>query len=437
MIIKRTKDFLSVITMIVILSGCSENFDGVDYKPEIYDNNKYEEVYDKVPMLISMNNPYFISITRGLGAITTERNWVKNELTYYVYSFLTNNYAYKGEIDYTQTYSPFTEENPDTPIQCLMDDPKTGRGVAHTLLDNEMLDQNDKDITYYYSQSHQDYKYNIFAYAIDDAKIIGDLIRNKDNIQLDIEIDGTQDVITAVARPTEEQINTIDPEEDKWLFSNLLNGELVYSTTTGHRGIFPILNAKHQMSLFTFNIVGEDAMSDRIFVEEIYVMANKQWRLTVAANDTTKLGLTLPEGKKEKLEKMVLKEMTEEGNPSSIRPIDGNTYNVGKDETIENIGMGLLLPPQDKYDIYVRCRYPSLDSEGREINRYYTARYTLSHRVLGEDGLFKTVPFEAGAEYKVTMHIYGYQPIQLSIGGFAWSEPIEIILDEDDITNFE
>lgn len=427
----------ATLSLVATLFACSEKFESVDYDPGYKDEHQYETTYDKVPVLLAMNNPYYTMISRGAGAITPESGWVKQELTYYVYSFLTNNYIYDGPIDYTQKCTPDAEENPDQPIQCLMDDPETGRGVAFKLLDNEMLDQIDKNTEYFYSQSNQYCKYNFFAYAIDDAKVLSEVTRNVDNVQLDIEIDGTQDVITAVGKPIEEQIAQISPTSDKLLYSNIINGELVFSTATGHRGMFPKLDGKHCLSLFQFNIVGEDALSDKIYIEEIYVMAHKQWRFTVAADDHTKLGLSMPEGKSEKLEKMVLQEMTEERNPASAKPLAKGVYHVKKDERIDNLGMGLLLPPRDSYDLYVRCRYPSLNSEGKEVNRYYTARYNLAHRVVDDNGVIETTPFEAGSQYDVTMHIYGYQPIQMSIGGLAWSEPIEIILDEDDITNYE
>ena len=381
----------ATLSLVATLFACSEKFESVDYDPGYKDEHQYETTYDKVPVLLAMNNPYYTMISRGAGAITPENSWVKQELTYYVYSFLTNNYIYDGPIDYTQKCTPDAEENPDQPIQCLMDD----------------------------------------------AKVLSEVTRNVDNVQFDIEIDGTQDVITAVGKPIEEQIAQISPTSDKLLYSNIINGELVFSTATGHRGMFPKLDGKHCLSLFQFNIVGEDALSDKIYIEEIYVMAHKQWRFTVAADDHTKLGLSMPEEKSEKLEKMVLQEMTEERNPASVKPLAKGVYHVKKDERIDNLGMGLLLPPRDSYDLYVRCRYPSLNSEGKEVNRYYTARYNLAHRVVDDNGVIETTPFEAGSQYDVTMHIYGYQPIQMSIGGLAWSEPIEIILDEDDITNYE
>ena len=427
----------TILSMLLVAVSCSETFNSADYDPGLKDEHVYEEIFDKVPVLLAMDHPYYATISRGAGAVAPGRDWVKQHLTYYVYSFLTNNYTYKGEVDYTQKCNPTREETPDKPIYCLMDDPVTGRGVAHTLLDNDILDQNNKDISFFYSQSHQDYKYNFFAYAVDDAKLVGDVIRNKDNVQFDIEIDGTQDIITAVGHPGAEQINKIDPEKDKLLFTNILNNELIFSTTVAHRGIFPIFKGKHCLSYFRFNIVGEDALCDKIYVEDIYVMANKRWRFTVAANDTTTLGLALPEGKSEKLEKFILKEMTEEQNPQSLQPLAHGVYHVNKGERIENLGIGLMLPPREEYDLYVRCRYPSLDNEGNPVDRYYTARYNLANRTLDEKGEMQTLPFVAGGEYDITMHIYGYQPIQMSIGGLAWSEPVEIILDEDDIFNYE
>lgn len=426
------KKVIYYLLFVAFFVSCSDSYVGIDYKDDTKDTLNYETIYDKVPIMMSLNNPYYISTNRGVGAIDPDREWVWNNLTFYVYSFLANNYAYNGAIDYRATYNPLIEEDRNNPWQCLVDDPETGLGAPTKINYDETLDFVDRDAAYYYSQTNQEHKYNFFAYTIDDAQILNDrAVREKERIYLDIKIDGTQDVICSVARPTQSQLESLDPTANKWFATNVLNGELLYSTTTGHRSIFPVFDAKHCLSRFVFNLVGEDAMSDKIYVEDIYVKAHRDWRLTVAANDTSRLGMTMIPGVTEELEEIHLCEIPEDGetvdgSQTGLTPLK---HSVGKNEIINNFGLGLLLPPREQYDLYIACAFQSTDGKIRR----YLARYDLKNRTVLPDGTNKYYPFVAGSEYQVTIHIYGYQPIKLSMDGLDWGEPEFIPIDDENV----
>ena len=344
---------------------------------------------------------------------------------------MTNNYAYSGGADFRKTFVTEDKLETDEPMYCLIDDPTTGLGAPAMLMDNEVLDFLNYEGTYYYSQRFQEYKYNFFAYHIDNAKINGGVVREQDNIHMNITIDGTQDIITAVAHLEDKQLTEIDPNEEKWLFSNVLNRELVFSTLTGHRFIIPVFKAKHNLARFTFNLIGEDALSDSIYIQDIYVMAHRDWDLTVAADDSTKVGMVM-HGEKERLEEVHLCDEIGEvdGSTTNLEPY---TYRVKQNELLSNLGLGMLLPARTIYDLYIKCAYQTPD--GKE--RRYTAHYALTNRVIAADGSIINNPFEPGRQYNVTMHVYGYQQIQLSMDGLDWGEPIEIIIDEEDMFDFE
>ena len=412
------------------MCGCNESYISPDYVVPT-DTIPYDPVREVVPVIMSMTDPAYTTITRGSGAIAADRPETKDGAIFYVYSFLTNNYAYSGEIDYTKGFVPEEQLPLEEPMQCLIDDPETGRGAATRLMDNDVLDFVNLDIPYYYSQKFQEHKYNFFAYYIDDAEVDGSMVREKDNISMKIRIDGTQDIITATAGIKETQLSEINPNTEKWLLSNVLNRELVFSTLTGHRFIIPVFEAKHNFARFEFNLMGEDALSDSIYIQDIYVMAHRDWDLTVAADDVTKLGAKMS-GKKEKLEKLHLCDEVGEIDGSKTN-LEQYTYNVKQNELLANLGMGLLLPPRNSYDLYIKCAYQA--PNGKEYN--YIAHYALTNRTVAADGTIQNLPFEAGHQYNVTMHVYGYQQIQLSMDGLDWGTPIDIYIGEDDIMDFE
>ena len=408
--------------------SCNESYISPDYVVPS-DTIPYDPVMETVPVVMSMTDPAYVTLSRGMGPIAADRPTVKENAVFYVYSFLTNNYAYGGDIDYRKTFVSEQELPEGEPMKCLIDDPATGKGAETKLMENDVLDFVNINIPYYYSQRNQEYKYNFFAYHIDDAEVKEGIVREKDNIHMDIKIDGTQDIITAAAGIKDKQLAEIDANNEKWFLSNVLNRELVFSTLTGHRFIIPVFEAKHQMSRFVFNLIGEDALSESIYIQDIYVMAHRDWNLTVASDDISKLGMTMI-GDREKLEKIHLCDEVGEVDGGKTN-LEQYTYSVTQNELLANLGLGLLLPPRNNYDLYIKCTQLR---DGKEYR--YIAHYALTNRTVAEDGTIVNRPFEAGRQYNVTMHVYGFQQIQLSMDGLDWGTPIDIYIDEDDILDY-
>ena len=428
---------VSVVASGAFVCGCNESYISPDYVVPA-DTIPYDPVREVVPVVMSMKDPAYVTLSRGMGAIAADRPTVKNNASFYVYSFLTNNYDYSGAVDYTKTFVSEEELPADEPMYCLIDDPETGMGAKTTLSENEVLEFAKTDIPYYYSQRYQERKYNFFAYHIDDAEVNG-VVREKDNIHMNIKIDGTQDIITSVAGIKDSQLSDINPNTEKLFLTNVLNRELVFSTLTGHRFIIPVFEAKHNLSRFVFNLVGEEGMTGNgIYVQDIYAMAHRDWELTVAADDMSKLGMKkLGEADKngnvmDKLEPIHLCDDVGEVDGSTTS-LEQYAYSVGPNEIITDLGMGLLLPPRNIYDLYIKCAYKA--DNGKEYK--YIAHYALSNRVIADDGTVQNLPFEAGKQYNVTIHVYGYRKIELSMDGLSWGEPIDIPIDEDDIMDFE
>ena len=408
--------------------SCNESYISSDYVVPS-DTIPYDPVMETVPVVMSMTDPAYVTLSRGMGPIAADRPTVKENTVFYVYSFLTNNYAYGGDIDYRKTFVSEQELPEGEPMKCLIDDPATGKGAETKLMENDVLDFVNINIPYYYSQRNQEYKYNFFAYHIDDAEVKEGIVREKDNIHMDIKIDGTQDIITAAAGIKDKQLAEIDANNEKWFLSNVLNRELVFSTLTGHRFIIPVFEAKHQMSRFVFNLIGEDALSESIYIQDIYVMAHRDWNLTVASDDVSKLGMTMI-GDREKLEKIHLCDEVGEIDGGKTN-LEQYTYSVTQNELLANLGLGLLLPPRNNYDLYIKC---AQFRDGKEYR--YIAHYALTNRTVAEDGTIVNRSFEAGRQYNVTMHVYGFQQIQLSMDGLDWGTPIDIYIDEDDILDY-
>lgn len=426
----QLKKFIYAIVFGIALSGCNESFSGLDYiKPIDPDDPPSEITTDRVPIMTAVHDPFYMTVSRGFGALEDD-NWQKERATFYVYAFLANNYKYKGAVDYTAKYVA-ENANQTQPMYCLVDG-KDGKGAPTYIHENNMLAFKENS-DFFYSQNFQDYKYNFFTYHIDNAKVKGNKpVREQDRIYMDIKIDGTQDIISGIARPTQKQMDecsiNFGGEEDKWFLSNILNGELLYSTMSGHRKFFPVFDVKHELSYFTFNMRGDAAMSVPIRIKDIYIKAHTDWRFTVAADNLDEVGISLPEGMTEKMEDLHLCDEVEPGVS-----LDG-TKNwmdaagivlTNEDTEYRPIGSGMLLPPRDRYDLYIVCESETQDGKIRS----YKARYNLQ--------LEEGQSFEPGTLYNISMHVFGYQQIDMYLGSMKWKLAGEIIIDEDDILDIE
>ena len=425
---------LAVLSIAIVCGGvvcsCKESYISPEYIVPS-DTIPYEKVMDEIPIVMAMNDPSYITITRGAGAIAPDNADSREDAEFYVYSFLANNYAYQGEIDYASDYVKEEELPENEPMKCLIDDPATRMGAEMRLQDDDVLNFVNQDITYFYSQRNQEYKYKFFCYHLDDAEILdGEPMREKDNIHMNIRIDGTQDIIHSVADITDKQVSGVNADNEKWLLANLMNRELVFSTITGHRLMAPVFNAKHAMSRFSFNLIGEDGMSESVYIQDIYVMAHRDWKFTVAADDVSKVGIEMLGD--ENLEQLHLCDDIGEvdgGKPS----FEEYKYSVKQYEEIRNLGKGMLLPPRDRYDLFIKCAY--IAPNGNEHK--YLARYNLTNRTVEDDGTIVNNPFESGRQYNVTMHVYGFRQIELSMNGLDWGTPEDIYLTDEDIMDFE
>lgn len=426
----QLKKFIYTLIFSIALCSCNESFSGLDYtKPIDPDNPPSEITSDRIPIMTAVHDPFYMTVSRGFGALE-DANWQKEQATFYVYAFLANNYKYKGEVDYTAKYTPETA-NQTEPMYCLVDG-EEGKGAPTYIHENNMLAFKENS-DYFYSQNFQDHKYNFFTYHIDDAIIKnGKPVREKDKIYLDIKIDGTQDIISGVACPTQKQIEecskNFSEEEDKWFLSNILNGELLYSTMSGHRKFFPVLDVKHELSYFTFKICGDKAMSVPIRIKDIYIKAHTDWRFTVAADNHDEIGLSLAEGTTENLENLHLCDVAKPGvslDGTKNWMENANIILTNEDTEFRSIGNGMLLPPGNRYDLYIVCESETKDGKTRS----YKARYNLQ--------LEEGQSFEAGKSYTISMHVYGYQQIDMYLGNMKWKLAGEIIIDEDDILDIE
>lgn len=414
---------LTLLTIALLFGGCRKSYPGIEY---IDEKIQLDEQFEKIPIIVAVDDPLMITTSRGVGPLDDEEETLHKwlETRFHVYAFLAHNSKYDGPIDYRAMMNPSDEED----VYCLVSDtlPNSHGKPARINFDQGMrIAWEDEDEILYYNLQYQDYRYNFFAYHIDDAQI-NEIKKSRDHVELDLTIDGSQDLMLGVASPTEEQIKALC-EDSKWTAARI--HDLAYSTTTGHRDVVPVITMKHLLSRFSFKLTGKDEESDSVSVRNIYVKAKNRGLMTVAADDTTRINLTFPDSLNPALKDWPLIYLPIMEDDTIRTTGFTQKYRVSYGET-QIIGEDLLLPaglPIDQpYTLVLECEYK--DEHGRI--HPYKAAYTLT---LGNGR-----PFEPGVKYVVNVNVYGMQEISIMIENIGWIlSPIEIDLGEEDLLPFD
>ena len=429
-----------VLAALLSLTGCRKSYPGVEY---VEDEIPALDTYDRIPIIVAVKDPLMVSSNRGLGPLDDDshmgghQKWLKTHI--YLYAFLAHNNKYSGIIDYRMRMDDPDNVDPDEELiedmerdhfYCLVSDSYTnpkghGKKAVISPDQNPYISWVDNEAIHYnLSREHQWYRYNFFAYHIDDA-IVDSVHREPTSIALDLTINGRQDIMQGVASLTDDQIKKLI--KDGWNADDLRN--LPYSTRTGNRDVIPVVNMQHMMSRFSFKVTGQDDQSNYVAITNVYVKSKNRGRMVVAADDTTKLGLTFPNSlnpEREYWPRIYLPVI--EGD--SMRT-DGFTqkFLVKYGESV-TLGEDLLLPaglPADEpFTLVFDCE--QTDSTDTNKKTHYSVGYVLT--------LDNGRRFEAGVKYTVNVNVFGKQPIIVELNNAGWLNSVDINLGEEDMNPY-
>ena len=436
---------ISACLTAILFIGCKSEYPHIEYEGELSEVT-YENIESPVPIIVAVNDPIYVSYTRGMGAFEdfkeeedADEKW--RNADFYVYAFYSPNGLPGTPLSAVDYKARMNSGSEDMPPFCLVDDAIEG-GFGHGR--HARLDKNResflhwvKDDKIYYNKMHQQCRYKFFAYYLDNAATdphTGRLNipeRLSDRITYDVEIDGTQDLMCGCASPTEAQIENLIKSGEKDIVNNIK--ALAYSTITGNRDLFPIFQMKHHLTHLKFYVKAGstngiiDPEAANVEITNISVVAQTKGKFTVAADDETNMKaafygdtetLYIPienaEGK--------IVPGTEDGFESYISP--------STDGREKEMGAGFLLPESNNYKLKLHCRQlkynadgtKQLDEHGNHKAINYTVMYTLN---------LKDDMFRAGYKYEITVHVYGHQKIKLGLGEVTWADGGKIEIDNE------
>lgn len=444
---------------IILLAGCKSDYPHIEYDGDP-GKVEFDNIDFRVPIQVAISDPLFDSYTRGMGAFdnvkdpnSIDKNWKDADI--YVYAFYTPD-GLKSSPDGINYSERMVSDN-DEKFYCLVDDANNaniGHGKKARLnrdlgsfLQWSKDDQQNDDNMVYYNSTYPQYRYRFFAYHLDDAADLSQKPeRLSDYVAYDIKIDGTQDLMCGYATPTAKQIASLNAVSNKQVFNNLKY--LAYSTETGYIDLFPVFDMKHQFAYLKFFLKADSIFVDgekvldpeieNVRIENVYITSPYHGEFVVAADDTSRLGVTFTSETKNLY--MPVKVKTDaDGN--IVTDADGHRITASRDEegklmagneygfnprlkpvgNEQEVGMGYLLPVMDEYEVLLVYTQLVKDEQGNPT----TIRYTSRHELTLDQG------FKAGCKYEILVKVYGLRNIVLQLGNVQWLSGGDIDIDDD------
>lgn len=403
------KGLISIICGLLCLVqvGCDNSYEGLHGVS--LDMNHVEP--QRILMFVGKSN----DISRGTGAVNNVEGLA--ERPFYVYSFI------KGSLD-----AHYAETAVKNPTGCLidasLDDAESIQGRKVYWQPSSGLVEwsaGNAPVMYYPEGEAIGFNYDFFAYYLDDMKIEeGDVHRLKNSVVVDIEIDGSQDIMSSYARPKDaDLLNGLDKYDEAYAYREYsYRKECSFSWYTAQLNIHPTFIFRHHLVKLNFKLVPghTPGFEKDLKIEKIEVYSRNKGQFTVAHKNASNIGIRF-DGEPAGLE---LKESDgSEYRPRMITTVSSGNYVSGN--VIDDMGSLLVAPGMDYYlDLTI-----SETRKGEVISESVRRRH---HVYLGqtpgydpgdadrEDG----GEFTAGGEYLVTLTLFGSMDVNVSTDLTAW-----------------
>lgn len=254
--------------------------------------------------------------------------------------------------------------------------------------------------------------YLFYAYYVDDAQFTA-----PSKIEpFVVTIDGTQDIMAAVADPLNDFQNAKNLENDMKGMTEDNYDNYVYSSISARRGIVPTLSFEHMLTSLNFKVVGETTQES----EGVYR------KITINSFDIkcSKEGIFSPH------EKTIapLRSGTELKNEDiiTIEPEGGVALHDEDGEAIgeQEFGGALLFVSdnQTSYDLTINLTQTAGDTTIDDAS-------TTVNVPIPNNAKY----FMAGTKYYITIKVYGMEKITITTDIVAWDEGPSFTVNPDDI----
>ena len=354
--------------------------------------------------------------TKGTGVIGSVEGFT--DKSFNIYAFLSRTQ--------TSTYELSAKEDS---LFCLidgsLDDPESimGREAMWNPESNLIDWKGNAKPVFYPTGEALGLTYDFFAYYVDDMELKNeDFHRTQDSVEIDIEIDGSQDIMSAVAVAAEDELwfGTEDSREYAY------RKECTYSYYTAQLGIHPRFIFKHHLTKLDFRVLPgvTGNMKKDIRVDKVEVYSKHKANFVVAHRNHNHVGNNMGVFFKGEKANLVLKE--EDGSEFQGRMLSTVPDAVSV-VPIDDFA-SLLVAPDTEYYIYLTL------SEWRDGRQVSSSERNEVYVYLGNGTDDEMPSFEAGNEYMITMTVHGKMDVDVSVEMVEWEQGGDFNFDFDEET---
>ncbi len=360
--------------------------------------------YDPYPVLVSVGAVDQME-TKGQGAVDSQGGWLAEDEDIYVYAFRYDSPTFAAKSFYDNT-------------QCLVDAsyPEAAylNGGRHARVnkDNPFIIWNKDAEPLFYPTGADPYIF--YAYYVDDCVVDDErIVRSDDAIVIPLEIDGTQDVMSAMSEIRDAQYQ--DKGFGTTEIQSLKNRS--FSAYTANRNIHPAIYFHHHLVRLSFEAYPAREEAESVCIQDVSVSTRTKADFTVVHRDPSRIGMDfsgddtlteihLPEADMSELKE---DEYWLKWNPA-FEHLD-----IYQRDCIR-FGGSLLVAPAASYKSVITVKEVLA---GRDYIK------PLKMDILSPDG------FKAGNHYVVRIAVYGSMAVQADVTLEAWTEGEDIIGDPD------
>lgn len=283
--------------------------------------------------------------------------------------------------------------------------------------------------------------YDFWGYRVDDAAGATPVVKTVDDTGaeveanvatkrvVDIEIDGSQDIMAGWAAPSNDEVTKLGGYAENF-----------YSAYAARKGVQPNITFNHLLTRFTFEVrAGSKATAglpaggntDAVKVTGVSVGSKTTGTLTVAYTGETKAAAELLTftGDASPLKLMQRDETVADNNAALIdfKPVTLTWPATGEATVGDAIKVGealLVAPGETEYPLTINLSQDVLEKVGEvKVTKPLEQKATIKM-----DG---TKTFEPGKSYKVTITVYGLEGIEVTATLVPWADGGSIDIDDD------
>ncbi len=283
--------------------------------------------------------------------------------------------------------------------------------------------------------------YDFWGYRVDDAAVGGTpVVKTVDDAGteveanaatkrvVDIEIDGSQDIMAGKAAPSADEVTKLGGYADNF-----------YSAYAARKGVQPNITFEHLLTRFTFEVrAGSKATAglpaggntDAVKVTGVSVGSKTTGTLTVAYTGATKKAAELLTFTGD-ASPLILKQRDEavaDNNAPlvALKPVTLTwTDDAATIGDVLKVGEALLVAPGEKeYPLTIALSQDVLQKVGE-------AKVTMPLEQKATIKMDGTKTFEPGKSYKVTITVYGLEDIRVTATLVPWADGGSIDIDDD------